>query len=152
MKKNEWIAVIQESTIHNIKSISELPLVAGTHRVVKSLEPLEGTVSACLDFEMGKLLLSFPRASFQMVVEGVLKEPIVVDENLSFATELLNMIYGKVKTAANGKGLALGLSRPYLIDKDFPSTAGKDVDLFPFSIEQGKGLFVVLITEAGSIS
>lgn len=151
MSEKLWLEAVAEATKKTIGAIAGLPIEVKSKKDISSLDPLEGTVSSLLVFEgkkmKGQVLLSFPPATFKMIVERIMQEEIVVEKNYSFANEMLNMIYGGIKTSMNKHSFELGLARPSLVLEkvQLPEIADQVAWLVPFFIEEGKGFFIVLL-------
>lgn len=146
-----WLQATGESVQKTIAAMAGVPVEIKEKKEVCSLDPLDGTISSLLDFDgtevSGRMLLSFPPSSFKMIVEKILQEEIVIEKNYSFASEMLNMIYGGVKTTMNKSSYGLGLARPSLVleKSQLPAVRGYATALIPCFIEEGKGFFIVLM-------
>src|SRR5690606_38122814 len=119
MIDSQFMTMLEEATVHTLKTMASVDLLTGKVSNVKNMTVFYDMVSSCISLEgsdiTGVMLLSIPEDSFRKILSTMMGEVDSVEENLSLSSELLNMIHGRMKTKLSEQNRKLLMARPRIL-------------------------------------
>lgn len=147
MNQSELFTLAKEATLYTFKVQASLPLLAGNIRAVGSTNIFNNMILATISlhghFE-GIMVICFPQHAFKKVLVCMLGEEYgSIEESISVAAEILNVIHGQIKGKMSQQNLILAMARP-VVQKEFPVIDLQMTYAMPFAMDEENGFFIAI--------